>query len=508
VGGLLLLGSGAAALVAHPRCPRALNLAAIAGCAAGLLESPWDTAYRAVHVLPPGRTLAAAADGARMGEPLLRRHWMPPTFEADGGPPFDEAAEELRATLAAATRERLDAARETAIWLSGGWDSTAIYGVARAADDGGPPRLHAVSMSYPAGDPAREDELIARVLSHRGDGASWRRSDDVPILGDVTAGAAARDLPFAHPFEHWLRALAATARERGARVVLDGSGGDQLFQLSPIYVADLVRRGAWRRAWQEWRARGMAGAGARALFRHAVQPLLPPAALRAAAAMRGGRPLRGLRAAVLPAWIRREAVAAYALAERTELVLTGGRARATPRWRAVGTSRRATPRRCSPSRRRSRAPPGWSCAHRCTTDVSSRSPHAARARSAPPAGRPSGFYGTPFAVCCRRTCSRRDARAREPLRITLGGRSRLSCRRPCASSWRGRCSPRPASSTRRRSLPRWSDTFAGRSRRSGRRCSRRSTRSSGCADVGRRWTWPPAPPRPRFSIAMIARGSS
>lgn len=314
----LVLASTPAAVVAHPRCPTALNLPHVAGRAAGLLEAD-DTAHAAVALLPAGHTLVAriAPDGS-MGAPTLRRHWTPPTFESPGAP-FDEAARQLRARLDAAVAERLAPAGDGAVWLSGGYDSPAVYGVGqallRARDDGR--RLRAVSMSYPPGDAGREDELIAAVAARWGEPVCWRSVRDVPVFGDDAAErAAVRDGPFAHAFERWMATLAAAARDAGARVVFDGVGGDHLFQLSAVYLADLVVTGRWAEARAEWRRLAPSGAGWRAFARVGLLPRLPAAGWRLLAVLRGGRPVRGLREGLVPDWITPDSRAA--IADRAE----------------------------------------------------------------------------------------------------------------------------------------------------------------------------------------------
>ncbi len=57
--------------------------------------------------------------------------------------------------------------------------------------------------------------------------------------------AAQYDEPPAHLYELWNRGLAQGTRRAGARVTLDGCGGDQLFQVSDVLLADLLRTGRW-----------------------------------------------------------------------------------------------------------------------------------------------------------------------------------------------------------------------------------------------------------------------
>ncbi len=172
------------------------------------------------------------------------------------------------------------------------------------------------------GDPGREDELITSVAGRWGATPHWIDSAEISLLDQLCEGAASRDEPFAHVFEHWNRALARGSRAVDSHVALHGNGGDQLFQVSLVYLADLVRSGRLFAAAQECRARGVRDA--RTLFRWAIQPLLPAFALNAAATLRRGRALRAYLERDVPAWINPEFARRNAFAER---------ARTTPRRR-------------------------------------------------------------------------------------------------------------------------------------------------------------------------------
>ena len=328
-GGLLVASTigGVAAGCPHPP---ALDLTAIAADAAGLFAADEATCYEGVCRLGAGCTLVYAA-----GEARAARHWMPPRPAVGRPAPFDDAAAELRTLLEAATRQRLGEGG-TSVWLSGGWDSTAVFasGERALADRGAGDHLRAVSVSYPPGDPGREDELIASAAAHWGSPVRWIGVDTVPLLHRPEWAAARRDEPFAHSFEGTTRALARASRDVGTRVAFDGNGGDQLFQLSPMYLADLLRAGRWATLAREWRARRLRGG--RTFFRYAVQPLLPPLALALAARLRAGRRLSGHFERELPPWISAAFARRHDLVERDRAAVPPrgglGAADAEARW--------------------------------------------------------------------------------------------------------------------------------------------------------------------------------
>lgn len=328
-GDALILASTVSGVLAHPECPRGVDEGVVAATAAGLLAADRDTCYRAVKRFPAGFTLARG-DGVD-GEP--ERHWTPPPARDAGGAPFEQAADELRELLQRAVRERCAPAGTTSVWLSGGRDSPAVFGAGMAAlrGAGSGAMLRPVSMSYPIGDPGREDELIADVAARWGAPVHWVRIADAPMFDRVRERAARRAEPFAHAFEMWLRALARGSREVGARVALDGMGGDQLFQVSDVYLADLLRAGHWARCVLDARAR-FSGAGttrgrtrlsrwrriSAGILQWAVEPQLSPW-LRRRLAQALGRAGSAYLERRPPPWMVPEFVRAHGLEERERM---------------------------------------------------------------------------------------------------------------------------------------------------------------------------------------------
>jgi len=277
----LRLATTVAGVLSDRSIPRDLDLAAVAAAAGGLWNHTSRTAYSAIDELPTGHCLT----WERGRDVRIAPFWIPSDEILTRREPLDAAAEELRALLVDAVRERLAPSGATALSLSGGWDSTAVGGAARLAlGDACRTRLRPSSISYPLGDPGREDELIRDVVAKWGIDTRWIDVDGIALLPE-SSPASERELPFAHAFEHWNRALARAARQDNARVMLDGVGGDQLFQVSDILLSDLFGRMQWIELARQWHARG--GTGLVNLWRWAVRPALPPAIPRLVARVLG-----------------------------------------------------------------------------------------------------------------------------------------------------------------------------------------------------------------------------
>lgn len=361
LGDTLVVASTLSAVLAHPACPEDLNLPVLAATAGILLSAAGsETCYRAIRMLP----LAGDLQWRPGGELRIGAHWAPVAATGAGDLPFESAAEELRALLTAATRERLGgegtaamghgsekptsasrdyassptATRPTSIWMSGGWDSTAVFGVGQDLLRSGshePASLLPVSMSYPVGDPGREDEMIEEIAAFWRVPIHWVESERIPLFEQPLSGAASRDEPLAHLFEHWNRAMARGSRALGARIALDGYGGDQLFQISDIFFADLLRSGRWLELMREWRLRRERGLGRRYFWDFAVRPLLPHWPAELWGMLRGvARVQRSHLERPFPAWLEADFIRRHDLLERERAQLPSrrGGAAAEAEW--------------------------------------------------------------------------------------------------------------------------------------------------------------------------------
>ena len=304
VGDAFVVASTVRGVLAYPGCCAALDVARIAEEALDLFGREGErTAFAAVRAVPAAHTVEWDAHGP----PRTRRAWHPPPFDEHSRVPFADAAQQLRRTLARAVGERAAGGGEpTSVWLSGGYDSTAIFAAAHDAAAVGVHRsgsVRAVSISYPPGDSGREDETIAAVAAHIAAPVHWIDVRHFPMLEGLAGRAAQWDEPLAHPFERWNEALAGGSCAVGARVALNGHGGDQLFSTSKAYLADLLAAGQLAVLAREWRARRLGrGKAVTAAWRWVVRPRLPEWLAAAAAAARAGRPLGHYLERPLPPW--------------------------------------------------------------------------------------------------------------------------------------------------------------------------------------------------------------
>ena len=314
VGETFIIASSVSAILAHPKCPRTYDELALGELIAVSLAGHDNTPYVSVKALPPATQLTRGASGQSTTTPYWRLH----IGEATKVESLDDASERLRSLLEAAIVQRRAPTGPTTIWLSGGYDSPAMFGVGNAALDRRHfDRLAPVSFSYPVGDAGREDELIEEVTTFWRTTPRWLSIAEVPLLRDAAAHASKADIPFQHAFENWLRALLAATRDQGSRVALYGDGGDQLFAVSTVFLRDLFAAGHWRELGREWRAFGGGGLGS--FWYSVARPVLTEHRRR------GAR----LPAIHLPSWIaddftRRHDIVGRQIASEAALAAEGG----------------------------------------------------------------------------------------------------------------------------------------------------------------------------------------
>jgi asparagine synthase (glutamine-hydrolysing) len=161
-----------------------------------------------------------------------------------------EAGRLLRQVLTEAVRERL--CGRTASHLSGGMDSTAIALLAREASAERAP-VHAISLVYRRLEALRrESPYVEAALAHAPDLVPHIIEGDDFLDFDSFRNPPTHDEPYPGLWRLGMdRALIEAALEADAVTLLTGLGADEILDMQPYHVADLIRRGHVWHAWQE-----------------------------------------------------------------------------------------------------------------------------------------------------------------------------------------------------------------------------------------------------------------
>jgi asparagine synthase (glutamine-hydrolysing) len=207
------------------------------------------------HSVPDGRTLFTGIRRVGSGRclelsdagPVGRRHWAP-RFQRPFQEPRPELAAMLRRELATAVADAVTAGGPGALFLSGGLDSSVVGALAAPHM----PDLQAISAVFPA-EPEFDEHLWAnQVADHIGLPLTTVPIERREPFRAAEAYMDAWALPLPVPGLIIEEPLIATARRLGAKTVLDGQGGDELFGAAYFLVADKIRAlrpvSAWRLA--------------------------------------------------------------------------------------------------------------------------------------------------------------------------------------------------------------------------------------------------------------------
>jgi asparagine synthase (glutamine-hydrolysing) len=218
--------------------------------------------------------------------------------------------------LGEAVLQRTAQRSATSIWLSGGRDSTAVFAAGQhaIARTGLGATLQPVSLRLAADDPFNEDRFIEATASYWQSSVTWLEVADLGPMID-TDRAGERDEPHGHVYENLMRKLAEKSLVTGSRVALTGHGGDFLFEVSAVILADYLASLRIPSLIREWGALGTQRFSVRALLHWGITPILPPIVQRLVTRWRG-RPLRGYFERPVPSWLDPSFVKQHDLVER------------------------------------------------------------------------------------------------------------------------------------------------------------------------------------------------
>jgi len=219
-----------------------------------------------------------------------RRYWDWLKHRVDPGTDdVAELGEQYLERLRAAVRTRLRG--RPASHVSGGMDSTGVALIARDCLEGREP-LHALALVYERLPYlARERPYLESALEQPGITPHRIDGDDILDFGNFDT-APAHDEPYPWLFRLGFQdALDAAAQRAGAATVMTGLGADEMLNMQPSYLADLLRSGRLWTAWSEasrW-ARANSTNAWEQLRRHGVDNLLPaPMLMGFGSWLRGG----------------------------------------------------------------------------------------------------------------------------------------------------------------------------------------------------------------------------
>jgi asparagine synthase (glutamine-hydrolysing) len=242
IGDTIVCASEIGALFALPGLKQEPNLAILAARLLRKFVEFDDTLYKGVFRIPMAHSLTITRDGAR-----LRRYWdIDPghqiRYRSDG-----EYAEHFRELFFEAVRSRLRSVRPIAALLSGGLDSSSIACAAesiRKNANTAQPRLETFSMVFDRLSSCDERPFMNEVIHRYGTKANFHVADRDLAVAAIDRHKRCPGLLYS-PQGMILGAMLDDMRNAGFRVMLDGTGGDELAGNGFRHRMALTRRGKW-----------------------------------------------------------------------------------------------------------------------------------------------------------------------------------------------------------------------------------------------------------------------
>ena len=222
-----------------------------------------QTPLRQVKKLGPGAAILVRDGG------IERRwtYWRPPSYAPRSGWRASDCAAELNALLRTSVRRQMVSDAPLGAFLSGGFDSSAIVAAARESDpDIG---CFTIALSGRRRKGRLTISLAQMVARHLNVGLDVVHVDAHSLCDRLVDMVDILDEPLADPASLNLLFISAAARQRGIKVLLSGTGGDDLFTgyrrhallaLDPLWdrvpssiyrgLGELAGRVDHRRGWQ------------------------------------------------------------------------------------------------------------------------------------------------------------------------------------------------------------------------------------------------------------------
>jgi asparagine synthase (glutamine-hydrolysing) len=197
-------------------------------------SAPGDrTLFEGIRRLGPGEATLIDRDGWRR-----HRYWEPRFEEPIAD--VSRLASETRERLGRAVDRRLATESRSGVLLSGGLDSSSIaaLGVGLSGGD-----LYACSGVFPEHPAVDESDLIDLLRERLGIDGAIAEVRPGGLLQSAIDYTGACQMPLLGWGDFWLQDLMRWARSAGVGVLLDGTGGDELFGPRAHVLGDCLRAG-------------------------------------------------------------------------------------------------------------------------------------------------------------------------------------------------------------------------------------------------------------------------
>ena len=290
---LVVFASEIKALLAHPDVPAEPDEEELATFVLqGTITGTRRTLFRGIERVMPSFVVRIDGDGSAQ----QRMVWdFDPKATIRLGS-FEAYAEGFREVFERAVRRRLRSKRPVAFSLSGGLDSTSIFGLAQRAHTTDPsvPELVPITFSSMDGTIADESRYVDDIAAAYGVEILSVPPSAIKPTASVRDVVRTAEIPGTETFWDCMREVHRAAAEQGARTLISGHLGDQLL-FDRAYLVDLFDRLHWAtiahhiREYPRWNLEGDTSPLQWEIARRLVRDHLPLAMLPLARRMQNAR---------------------------------------------------------------------------------------------------------------------------------------------------------------------------------------------------------------------------
>lgn len=212
------------------------------------------TAYQGIQQLPDGCWLRAVVEPSQVCAPTVQRYWYWEDQVRDRCGPSTEQdmASIFREVLVKAIRERM--VGRVCAHLSGGIDSTSLAMLAGAEQaKQGKEQLRTLSVVYSKmAELAKERQYIDLALKHRDYFEPIFVDGDDLLDFDNFRNPPPHEQPYAGLWRSTMDGTTvAAAKQAGCHTMFSGIGADEIADMLPFHLADLISKRRWTEATRE-----------------------------------------------------------------------------------------------------------------------------------------------------------------------------------------------------------------------------------------------------------------
>lgn len=209
-----------------------------------------QTFWEDINRLVGAHWLVASADGI-----MTQRYWRPDRLPRIRYRRLDEYAEHYGALLTESVRRHSRSHRRIGTQVSGGLDSSAVFAIADRLQRNGrlaAPDFQGYTLRFDRRSPADEIDFARDVSRHVGRPVR-EIAPSLPPLDVYCKTLCQIRYGLYYPHGEMLMDIYRTAASDGARVMLEGIGGDEWAFGTPHYYHDLLKDGHAKLLWSTFR---------------------------------------------------------------------------------------------------------------------------------------------------------------------------------------------------------------------------------------------------------------